>query len=183
MLRNKFKNKTFSIDLFLLLIIEFLGYNWRKFMWSHTVLQTFSHVLFNLNTDELVNAAHIWRTPLKLWRHRQISATAAHFSMIATLLGISGTLIISEATNREISLKWRVIRRIWNAFVVCQTRITIQWFSGFWVTFQRNFWIPYSPSSRPGLRTPRSGYQQIFYGLNMSSLLLFLKQRGFRYYL
>ena len=45
-----------------------------------TVLLILFHVSFSRNTEELVKAAHTWRTPLKLWRHRQMSATAAHFS-------------------------------------------------------------------------------------------------------
>ena len=45
-----------------------------------TVLLILFQVSFSRNTEELVKAAHTWRTPLKLWRHRQMSATAAHFS-------------------------------------------------------------------------------------------------------
>ena len=45
-----------------------------------TVLLILFQVSFSLKTAELVKAAQTWRTPLKLWRHRQISATAAHFS-------------------------------------------------------------------------------------------------------
>lgn len=85
--------------------------------YTRTVLATFSQVRFNRNTDELVNAAQICSTPLKLWKQRHISATAAHFSMMATLFGISGTRSTSEATNRLMSLKCLVISRIWNAFV------------------------------------------------------------------
>ena len=40
-----------------------------------------AHVDLSLKTDALVKAEQIWRTPLKLWRQRQMSATAVHFSM------------------------------------------------------------------------------------------------------
>ena len=44
------------------------------------VLLILFHVSLSLKTEELVKAAQTWRTPLKLWRQRQMSATAAHFS-------------------------------------------------------------------------------------------------------
>ena len=45
-----------------------------------TVLLTLFQVSLSLNTEELVNAAQICSTPLKLCRHLQMSATAVHFS-------------------------------------------------------------------------------------------------------
>lgn len=63
----------------------------------------------------LVNAEQICKTPLKLCRHRAISATAAHFSMAATLAVRVGRLIISEATSLETSLKRFVIKSICGA--------------------------------------------------------------------
>lgn len=50
-----------------------------------TVFGTLSHVFLSRNTAAFVNAAQIWSTPLKLCKQRQISATAVHFSMAATL--------------------------------------------------------------------------------------------------
>lgn len=49
-----------------------------------TVFGTLSQVFFKRNTAAFVNAAHTCRTPLKLCKQRQISATAVHFSMAAT---------------------------------------------------------------------------------------------------
>lgn len=49
-----------------------------------TVFGTLSQVFFRRYTAALVKAAQIWSTPLKLCKHRQISATAVHFSMAAT---------------------------------------------------------------------------------------------------
>ena len=46
-----------------------------------TDLVILAHVDLSLKTDALVKAEQIWRTPLKLWRQRQMSATAVHFSM------------------------------------------------------------------------------------------------------
>lgn len=49
-----------------------------------TVLDTFSQVFLSRYTDVFDRAAHTCNTPLKLWRHRAMSATAAHFSIAAT---------------------------------------------------------------------------------------------------
>lgn len=82
-----------------------------------TVLLILFQVSFSLNTEELVKAAQTWRTPLKLWRHRQISATAAHFSegetvrwggiwenspMISTLEVMQGLITISDTIRRQV---------------------------------------------------------------------------------
>lgn len=53
-----------------------------------TFLGTLSQVFFIRKIGALVKAAHIWRTPLKLCKHLQISATAVHFSMAATRAAI-----------------------------------------------------------------------------------------------
>ena len=83
-----------------------------------TVLETFSQVFLSRKMEELVKAAQICRTPLKLCRHRQMSATAAHFSMTITLLDNSVWRRISDVTARLISLNRRVMSRIWWAFVI-----------------------------------------------------------------
>lgn len=61
-----------------------------------TVFGTLSQVFFSLYTAALVKAAQIWRTPLKLCKHRQISATAVHFSMAATLDAILLLLVLKK---------------------------------------------------------------------------------------
>lgn len=83
-----------------------------------TVFETFSQVFLSLNTALLVNAEHISSTPLKLCKHREISATAAHFSMAATLLVSEDLLNISDATNLDTSLNRFVIRRMLGARVL-----------------------------------------------------------------
>lgn len=72
-----------------------IGHNEHsRFIWKkdgkefRTVLGTLSHVFFKRKTAAFVNAAHTCRTPLKLCKHRQISATAVHFSMAATRAAI-----------------------------------------------------------------------------------------------
>ncbi|KAH9401333.1 hypothetical protein TYRP_002935 [Tyrophagus putrescentiae] len=75
-------------------------------------MPSFSQVRFSRKTEELVKAAQICRTPLKLCRQRQMSATAAHFSITETRFGISGRRRISEATIRLTSLKCFVISRM-----------------------------------------------------------------------
>lgn len=87
----------------------FLDFNWL------TVFETFSHVFRSRNTALLVKAAQIWRTPLKLWRHREMSATAAHFSIAATLADRLLLRTISDTTSWETSLNRRVISRMLGA--------------------------------------------------------------------
>jgi len=65
----------------------------------HTVFDTFSQVFFSLKTELLVKAEHTCRTPLKLCRHLEISATAAHFSMAAMREAMLERRTISETTN------------------------------------------------------------------------------------
>lgn len=83
-----------------------------------TVLDTFSQVFFSRKTALFVNAEHICSTPLKLCRHLDISATAAHFSMAATRPLKLARRSISDATNRETSLKRLVISNMWGALLV-----------------------------------------------------------------
>lgn len=52
--------------------------------------------------EELAKAEQIWRTPLKLCRHLQMSATAVHFSMAWTLEVMQGCIMISDTTRRDI---------------------------------------------------------------------------------
>ena len=83
-----------------------------------TFLESLSQVFLRRKMEELVKAEQICRTPLKLRRHLQISATAAHFSMTATLFAVSLHFNISEATVRLISLNLLVIMLIWCALVI-----------------------------------------------------------------
>lgn len=68
-----------------------------------TVFGTLSQVFFSLYTAALVKAAQIWRTPLKLCKHRQISATAVHFSMAATLDAILLLLVKKKKESQPIT--------------------------------------------------------------------------------
>lgn len=82
-----------------------------------TAFETFSHVFFNLNTELLVNAEHICRTPLKLCKHLDMSATAAHFSIVITLAATLFLRMISDATSCDSSLNLLVIKIMWGAFM------------------------------------------------------------------
>lgn len=66
---------------------------------SLTVLETLSHTLFNLYTELFIRAEVISKTVLKLCMQRQMSATAAHFSMAAARADDVFWRRISEATN------------------------------------------------------------------------------------
>lgn len=70
---------------------------WRKL----TDLETFSQVFLKRKTVLLLKAAQIWSTPLKLCRHLEMSATAAHFSIAATRVVTLGRRIISDTTSCE----------------------------------------------------------------------------------
>lgn len=65
-----------------LVIIDFVLMEFEKRF--YTVFGTLSHVFFKRKTAAFVKAAHTCKTPLKLCRQRQMSATAVHFSMAAT---------------------------------------------------------------------------------------------------
>ena len=57
---------------------------------------------FNLKTALFVNAAQICKIPLKLCKHRQMSATAVHFSMAWTRVVTQGWVKISDTTSLDI---------------------------------------------------------------------------------
>nr|CAD7408955.1 unnamed protein product [Timema cristinae] len=54
------------------------------------------------NTELFVKAAHTCKTPLKLCKHREISATAAHFSIAAIREVMFDLRTISDTTNWDI---------------------------------------------------------------------------------
>lgn len=85
------------------------------FILAQTVFETFSQVFLRRNTELLVKAAQICRTPLKLCKHRLMSATAAHFSIAAILAARLSLLTISDTTSRDTSLKRLVISKMWRA--------------------------------------------------------------------
>ena len=57
---------------------------------------------FNLKTALFVNAAQICKIPLKLCKHRQMSATAVHFSIAWTRVVTQGWVKISDTTSLDI---------------------------------------------------------------------------------
>lgn len=87
-----------------------------------TVFDTLSQVFLSRNTELLVKAEQICKTPLKLCKHLEISATAAHFSIADILDTIDGLRRISDATSRDTSLKRFVISRI------CGARFVLSFF-------------------------------------------------------
>ena len=67
-----------------------------------TDFDTRAHVFFKRKMALFVKAAQICKTPLKLCKHRQISATAAHFSIAWTRVVTQGCVKISDTTKREV---------------------------------------------------------------------------------
>ena len=86
--------------------IQNISLNWIIIVnWIITDFDTRAHVFFKRNTALLVNAAQICKTPLKLCKHLQISATAAHFSIDWIRVVTQGWVRISETTNRDV---WKI---------------------------------------------------------------------------
>ena len=76
-----------------------------KHSWPLTCLDTFSQVFFSLKIELLMKAEVISSTELKLWRLRQTSATAAHFSITVARAEGDWCFTISDATRELVCKK------------------------------------------------------------------------------
>lgn len=68
---------------------------------SQTDFGTLSHVLFKRKTAAFVNAAQTCRTPLKLCRQRQISATCVHLSIATTRACTLFLFVVVRESEKE----------------------------------------------------------------------------------
>jgi hypothetical protein len=88
-----------------------------------TVLETFSQVFLRRYTDVLDKAAQTWRTPLKLWRQRAMSATAAHFSIATTRP--ETVLLRCTGCRRQILIFHLIIYKIYSMLAVIELHLHI----------------------------------------------------------